>query len=292
MTVRRTTGSRARTLRAYGKGLYDQWNNHPILLLASGISFHAILCLIPLILLGTSLLGVILNSSEQAVGNIHDMITAAFPQNPYSGKMQETLHEVLTDVIRYRSSFGWYGMAILLWTSSSLLDAVRTALNTVFHLHGSDSWIRGIVKNLLLTIVLTLLFLLANLSTWLFIFAGSLLERWSLVERAQIGSYLPMVVLLFSNVPIFLMYFIIYRFVPGRGIAVRAALVGAGTATVIWWLSGIGFGWYLASFGSYGSLYGTYAFLIVFLLWIYYSSTAFMVGAMVCREQSAHSGRP
>lgn len=284
MTRRRPFSALAGTLRETAGGLIEQWRTHPILLLASGISFHAILCLIPLILLGTSLLGAVLNSSEQAVRQIHETITAAFPQSPYSGKIQETLREVLSEIIRYRSSFGWFGVAILLWTSTSLLDAVRTALNTVFHLRGSDSYLRGIVKNLLLTIVLTLLFLLANLSTWLFILAGSLLERWSIVRHAEVSSALPVVILLFSNIPVFLMYYIIYRFVPGRGIPPRSALSGAATASVIWWLSGMAFGWYLTSFGSYGSLYGTYAFLMVFLLWVYYSASAFMLGALVCQE--------
>jgi membrane protein len=284
MTVRRPFDALSRSLRTPLAGLADQWRHHPILLLASGISFHAILCLIPLILLGTSVLGAVLNSSEEAVRQIHETITAAFPPNPYSGRIQEALHQILAEIIQKRSSFGWFGMLILLWTSTSLLDAVRTALNTVFHLRGADTFFRGTVKNLLLTVILTLLFLLANFSTWLFIFAGSLLERWSIVGSGEVSSALPVVILLCSNIPVFLMYFIIYRFVPARGIPARAALAGSAVASVIWWISGIAFGWHLSSYGDYGSLYGTYAFLIVFLLWIYYSSTAFMVGAMICQE--------
>lgn len=280
-----------RRIGLYLGSLRVQWNHHPILLLASGISFHVLLCLVPLLLLGTSLLGVSLNSSEHAAQSVRDMISAAFPPNPYAVKLQETLHEVLSDVIRYRSSFGWFGMAILLWTGSSLLDAARTALNTVFHLRAADTFLRGLGKNLLLTLILTLLFLLANLSTWLFILAGSLLERWSILDATELGSYFPMAILPLSNIPVFLMYYILYRYVPARGIAPRPALYGAVAASVIWWLSGIGFGWYLASFGSYGSLYGTYAFLIVFLLWIYYSSTAFMVGAMVCQARRERHSR-
>ncbi len=284
MSGRAPVPTRLGALWSHVKGLYEQWHRHPMLLLAAGISFHAILCLIPLILLGTSILGMVLHSSDRAIQNIHDIITTALPPNPYSSAIQTTLDELLADIIQYRSSFGWFGTGILLWTSSSLLNAVRTALNTVFHLHAEDTFLRGIVKNLLLTLVLTLLFLLANLSTWLFIVAGTLLERWSILDRAHVGSLTPGVILVFSNVPIVLMFYILYRFVPGRGVAPRAALAGAGSATIIWWCSGLAFGWYLTSFGSYGSVYGTYTFLIVFLLWIYYSASAFMLGAMVCQH--------
>jgi membrane protein len=235
-------------------------------------------------------LGAVLNSSAEAVQRIHETITATFPQNPYSGKIQRTLHDFLSDVIRYRRSFGWFGFITLLWTSTSLLDAVRTALNTVFHLHGSDSFLRGNVKNLVLTVVLTLLFLLANVTTWLFILAGSLLERWSILGKGDLRSILPAVILVCSNVPVFLMFYILYRFVPARGIQPRAALAGASTASIIWWLSGLAFGWYLTSFGA-GSLYGTYTFLMVSLLWIYYSSAAFMFGALVCQEYRLHRER-
>jgi YihY family inner membrane protein len=284
MTLRKPLTELRASLRETFRGVREQWRHHPILLLASGISFHAMLCLIPLILLGTSLLGVVLNSSEAAVRQIHATITAAFPANPYSGRIQETLHGVLADIIRYRSSFGWFGMAILLWTSTSLLDAVRTALNSIFHLRGSESFLRGMLKNIVLTIVLTLLFLIANLTTWLFVLAGSLLEHWEILRQAQVRSTLPMVILLFSDIPVCLMFYILYHYIPSNRIAPRAALTGAAVASVIWWVSGLLFGWYLTSFGSLGSLYGTYAFMIVFLLWIYYSSTAFMVGAMICQE--------
>jgi membrane protein len=278
-------------LRAIVKGVGRQWGEHPILLLASGISFHAILCLIPLVVLGTALLGMVLNSSAEAVNRIHETITATFPQNPYSGKIQKTFHDLLADIIRYRRSFGWFGFITLLWTSSSLLDAVRTALNTVFHLRGTDSFLRGNVKNLILTVVLTLLFVLANVTTWLFILAGSLLERWEILGKGDVRSILPVVILVCSNVPVFLMFYILYRFVPGRGgIQPKAALAGSATASAIWWLSGIAFGWYLTSFGA-GSLYGTYAFLMVSLLWIYYSSTAFMIGALVSQEYRLHKER-
>jgi uncharacterized BrkB/YihY/UPF0761 family membrane protein len=50
---------------------------------------------------------------------------------------------------------------------------------------------------------------------------------------------------------------------------------------VLWVVSGKLFGVYLRSYSLIGTVYGPYAFLLVLLLWIYYSSIIFVFGGII-----------
>ncbi len=53
------------------------------------------------------------------------------------------------------------------------------------------------------------------------------------------------------------------------------------TTTVLWIISGRLFAVYLADCSTIGTIYGPYAFLLVLLFWIYYSSLMFVFGGIV-----------
>jgi membrane protein len=77
----------------------------------------------------------------------------------------------------------------------------------------------------------------------------------------------------------FALFFAIYALLPARRMGRRALIFGALASTVLFTLGRIGIGFYLShsdavvAFGASGSL-------VVFLLWIYYSSLAFFAGAL------------
>jgi membrane protein len=77
------------------------------------------------------------------------------------------------------------------------------------------------------------------------------------------------------------MFYIVNRFIPDRSVGSRVALISAITSTSLWWIAGRAFAWYLSAFHSYSKLYGTYAFVLVFLMWIYYSSVVFIIGTII-----------
>ncbi|WP_330970734.1 YihY family inner membrane protein, partial [Lysobacter sp. A3-1-A15] len=66
----------------------------------------------------------------------------------------------------------------------------------------------------------------------------------------------------------------IYRVVPHRTIKWRHALAGALLAMLLFELVKWGIGLYLGTFGQYSRIYGTLAFVPIFLLWIFLSWVA------------------
>lgn len=84
----------------------------------------------------------------------------------------------------------------------------------------------------------------------------------------------------------------IYRVVPHRTIKWRHAVAGALLATFLFEMVKWGIGVYLGSFGAYSTIYGTLAFVPVFLLWIFLSWTAVLLGASLASSISAFRYQP
>ncbi|MEE9288065.1 MAG: YihY/virulence factor BrkB family protein, partial [Bacteroidota bacterium] len=75
-----------------------------------------------------------------------------------------------------------------------------------------------------------------------------------------------------------LMFYIAYRYIPNERPMPRVALISAVTTGVFWELASRGFSLYLSELRPFARVYGTYAFLLVTLVWVYYSSLMFVVG--------------
>ncbi|MDQ3287794.1 MAG: YihY family inner membrane protein [Pseudomonadota bacterium] len=84
----------------------------------------------------------------------------------------------------------------------------------------------------------------------------------------------------------------IYRVVPHRTVKWRHALAGALLAALLVELVKGGIGLYLGNFGSYSKIYGTLAFIPVFLLWVFLSWVAVLLGASLASSISAFRYQP
>ena len=84
----------------------------------------------------------------------------------------------------------------------------------------------------------------------------------------------------------------IYRVVPHRTVQWRHALIGALLAAMLVELVKGGIGLYLGNFGSYSKIYGTLAFVPVFLLWVFLSWVAVLLGASLASSISAFRYQP
>jgi membrane protein len=248
---------------------------------SAAIAFNLLLCLIPLLLLLTSVLGLILSSSELAVHKIDDLLTAAFPDQPYAVKIKAMIQGVIYDIIHHRQSFGIVSAAILTWTGTFLFGAIRSALNHIFRLKQTKMFLILILENILAVVSLGILFLLANYFLWLSDVLKTLLTTVSGLEHFELGFLFRTVPVLVVGGITLLMFYILYQFMPNRPIPWKAALLASISTTVMWVFLAKTFEVYLVRFSSISTIYGTYAFLFVFLIWVEYSSITFIIGAII-----------
>jgi membrane protein len=70
----------------------------------------------------------------------------------------------------------------------------------------------------------------------------------------------------------------------------RWLTVGGTVAMLAWAAATFGFGLYVANFGSYDKTYGSLGAIIAFLVWIYLSNSALMLGVEInCEVQRARA---
>ena len=82
---------------------------------------------------------------------------------------------------------------------------------------------------------------------------------------------------------IFLLFLLLYKYVPARRIPWRMALTAATFTAICWELLKWGFTFYLTRIADYNSVYGGIATLVVVVIWVYNLSIVFILGAQVAQ---------
>ncbi len=252
-----------------------------ILFLASALAFNGILTMIALLLLAASGFGWFLNSSSAGVAQLNEILNAIFPPQPFATSIKDSILNFIAYIVEYRRSIGVFGVLVLLWTATSLFDALRSALHTIYELKRTKSLLVSLVHDFGFVALALVLFVASNLSIW----ALSVIERiLSRVPRVspmlipELNRTLPSVVVILLTAA---MFYIVYRFMTDTKPPRTAAIISTVTTTILWVISGKLFGVYLANVSAIGKIYGGYAFLIVLLIWIYYSCIVFVFGGIV-----------
>jgi len=84
---------------------------------------------------------------------------------------------------------------------------------------------------------------------------------------------------------------LLYRIVPARFVPMPQALAGALLTSVLLILLKIGFGTYIVEFGTYQTVYGAFAILPIFLLWLYLQWLLVLAGAVLTASLSYWEGQ-
>lgn len=74
---------------------------------------------------------------------------------------------------------------------------------------------------------------------------------------------------------------LLYKLVPSRRVAARHAIIGAVFAAVTFEIAKRAFAWYIVQFPTYAMIYGAFAVLPIFLLWVYVSWVVVLGGAIL-----------
>ena len=166
------------------------------------------------------------------------------------------------------------GVAFLVVTSLMLLLTIDRAFNDIWRVKRSRSVVQRVfVYWTLITVGPVLIGASLTLTSWL---VGQAVGFVRGVPGAG--------VILLSVVPIVLTsiaFALLYIAMPNRRIALRDAVLGGFLAGVAFEVMKRGFAFYVAQFPAYTLVYGAFATLPVFLLWIYLSWLVVISGAVV-----------
>ncbi len=265
----------------YFGGLYKKIMRPDALLYASGIAFNGLMCLVPFLLLTTSMLATMLNSSTSEMSSLDEILSNLFPAQLYSPKLRQITTDIIRDVVVYRKSMGILGSVALLGTIAALFGSVRTVLHSIYGITKQPRLIIGQLRDWGLASIIGFLFLVMNGFTWLVSFAmksGFFLVRNGSLEYLILNTTLEKVA---SIIVTIMTVYVIFRFIPYEIPPRRVVWVSSLTTAILWEIAGRLFALYLVTFKPYSSVYGAYAFFAISLFWIYLISIIFVIGAMI-----------
>ncbi len=252
-----------------------------ILFLASGLAFNGILTMIALMLLAASGIGWFLNSSSAGVGQLNEILNALFPPQPFATSIKESIMTFVSDIVAYRSSLGIFGVLVLLWTATSLFDALRSVLHRVYALKRTQRLVISLAHDFGFVALALILFVASNLSIWVFTLFEHLAMKTPALQPLIVSGLNKTIPTTIVTVLTAVMFYIVYRYMTDTKPPRTAAIISTITTTILWVISGKIFALYLTHVSAIGKIYGGYAFMLVLMFWIYYSCIVFVFGGMV-----------
>ncbi len=243
-----------------------------------------LVAVVPLLLLIAGIAGFVLSAHfGRTTPELLAFVSSFLPQISGEMELAESVARLLEGLIEERTGFSLVGAAILLWISTRLVASLRVVLREVFELDKE----RGVMRGKLFDMHVVLLsggLLFLNVGLTLGAGAartfGAELVGLDGAAGAVVQSTLNNLIALTSA---WVLFFLLYWYLPARKIPFSAAAVGAAFAAGVYELMKEAFTWFATSVADYSTAYGSLAVVAILFFWIYYSAVVFILGGQVAR---------
>ena len=248
--------------------------------LAAALTYHAVLSLFPTLIALVSLLGVF-GQGEETIDAIMEMLEGTVPDSTM-GFVEGPIEQLVqTDAAGFALIAGLVGA---LWTASGFVGAFSRALNRIYGVaEGRPIWkLRPIL--FLVTALMVVLMACAGLILTL---SGGVAE--AIFEVVGLGD-VALTVWTWAKWPVLLaivvlILAVLYQLTPNvKRPRFRFLSLGGTVALVVAGAGAFGFSFYASNFGSYNATYGSLAGIIMFLLLLWITNNALLLGAEIDAE--------
>jgi membrane protein len=246
---------------------------------AAALTYYGILAMFPALIALVSILGLIGQSATQP---LLDNLTELTP-----GPANDIITNAINEITASQGAAGLalvLGLAGALWSASGYVGAFSRASNAIYEVEeGRPFWkLRPI--QIAITTVLILLLVASALAVVitgpvaqqlgdLVGAGGTAVTIWDIAKWPVIGL---VVITLFA---------VLYYAAPNvRQPGFRWITPGGILALVVWVVASAAFALFVANFGSYNATYGSLAGVAIFLVWLWISNVALLLGAELNAE--------
>jgi membrane protein len=260
-----------RIVRAFREDNLTDW--------AAALTYYAVLSIFPALVVMVSILGLAGDSATQSVLDNLNQLGPGPATDIVSGAIREI-----------GSSQGTAGVALIiglvaaLWSASGYIGAFSRASNVIYEVEEGRPFWKLRPLQLAMSLLLILLVAVSAIAVVvtgplaeqvgeLFGLEGTAVTVWDLAKW-------PVIVLI-----VITMLGVLYYGAPNvRQPGFRWITPGGVLGVSLWILASAGFALYVANFGSYNKTYGSLAGVIVFLVWLWISNLAVLLGAELNAE--------
>jgi membrane protein len=242
--------------------------------LAAALTYYGILAIFPAAIALISIVGLVGHSATQTLISNLDKLAPGTAQQVFKGAIE--------GLQRSRGAAGvlfFVGIAGALWSASGYVAAFMRASNQIYDIaEGRPFWMTIPVR---LAVTVAIVFLLA-LSALAVVITGGLAGQvgkllgvgGTAVQVWDIAKW-PVLLLVVS-----FMFSILYWASPNvRHPGFRWLSPGGLLAVAVWLIASGLFALYVSNFASYNKTYGALAGVIIFLVWLWLSNVAILLGA-------------
>jgi membrane protein len=260
---------------------------------AAALTYYAVLSLFPALAVLVSLVGMFADpaSVTRVLTDTVSQLGPATAAKTFAGP----IHSITAS----RGTAGVVfvvGVLSALWAASGYVSAFADASNTIYEVEeGRKFWK---LKPLQLAVTFVLILLTALVALGL-VLSGPIVHA---LGSALGISDTALTVWRYAKWPVMLVLVIVifgtlyYTSPNAKLTGVRWVTGGAVVALVMWIVASVVLAIYVANFGSYNKTYGTLAGVIVFLLWLWITNMAILIGAEFNAEteraNQIHAGVP
>jgi membrane protein len=241
---------------------------------AGSLAFSSVLAMFPLLILLSAAAGFFGQPGEAAA--LAERVMGYAPQ-VVRDAMQPVIHQVLA---QRNEALLTVGLVVTLWTSSSGMQAVRSALNRSYGIaRGMPFW-KARIKVTVFTVIVGLGMLLVFSSViimpriWQFV-VSSVAEGQEVVwlyDSVRYGA---------AYVTLVLLYALLYGWLPDIPQRLGTVLPGALVGAALWVAAAATLSYSLRTAGKLVLIYGSFAGVVATLVFLYISATTLIFGAEI-----------
>ena len=265
--------------RATLKRTVKEFQNDNLTDWAAALTYYAVLAIFPALIALISILGLVGDSATQA---LLDNLTKLTP-----GTANQVITDAIENITSSESAAGLglvLGIAGALFSASGYVGGFSRASNAIYEVEeGRPFWKLRPIQIAITTVMITLLAICALAIVVTGPVAeqvGNLVGAGDAAVAAWDIAKWPVIALVVTT-----LVAILYWAAPNvKQPAFKWITPGGILAVVLWVLASALFAFYVASFSSYNATYGSIAGVIVFLVWLWITNLAILLGAELNAE--------
>ena len=169
---------------------------------------------------------------------------------------------------------------VALWSSGKGMQALINGLNTIYHVKETRNWL----VNRIYSMFYMFLFVLALIASLLLLVMGNrihvLISGYVPFLGNMIGRILGAKTFLVF-VMLFLVFLVLYRYLPNRRASLKSQVPGAFLTAVAWSVFSYLFSLYFTFFPDFSIMYGSLSTLILVMVWLYFCMNLLLYGAEI-----------
>lgn len=279
------------TIRQFGKKVIAGVNDDNLIGRAAELAYNFVLALFPMLIFLLSLLGLFASHGSTLRTKLISYFSSVLPPDA-AHVIANTLQEVMRNASNGKLTFG---IVLTIWFAAGGMSSMISALNGVYEVKESRSWIKVRVIAVGLTIAISVLVIAALVAVLSGNYVANYLGNyWGLREAVVIGWRILQFVV--AIVFVVFSFSLIYYFAPDLEEQHWYWITpGSLLGVLIWIAASFAFRGYLHFFNTYSKTYGSLGAVMILLIWLYVTGFAFLIGGEInaqIEHAAARRGHP